>query len=142
MKTDATPNQENRRKIREMARCLVVVYAPYIIKMSRTPARRKCNFRKWKQTVKDNFTKTFFHTLLIIDYSFIKKKGEREKLNQHDFKIETRTLKKLHHNKCRPKTKNCTQSLGIEFAIVKSNKSKALKVTLKLTHIQKSMHEK
>lgn len=39
MTTDAALNQTNRRKIRETARRLVVEYAPYIMRMSRTPTQ-------------------------------------------------------------------------------------------------------
>jgi hypothetical protein len=39
-KTEARLNQRNLRKIRDRAERLVVVYAPYIIKMSRTPEKR------------------------------------------------------------------------------------------------------
>jgi hypothetical protein len=39
-KTEARLNQRNLRKIRDRAERLVVVYAPYIIKMSRTPENR------------------------------------------------------------------------------------------------------
>jgi len=40
-------------------------------------------------------------------------------LNLHSRNI--RTLEKLHHNKCRSKTKNLSQGLGIKFSIIESN---------------------
>lgn len=39
MKTEVRLNQRNRRKIRETAKLLVVEYAPYIMKMSKTPIK-------------------------------------------------------------------------------------------------------
>ena len=41
MKTEARLNQRKRKKIRETAKRLVVEYAPYIMKMSRTPKRNE-----------------------------------------------------------------------------------------------------
>lgn len=41
MTTDAVLNQRNRRKIRETARRRVVEYAPYIMRMSRTPTQQR-----------------------------------------------------------------------------------------------------
>jgi len=38
-KTEARLNQRKRKKILEMAKRLVVEYAPYIMKMSRTPKK-------------------------------------------------------------------------------------------------------
>ena len=37
MKTEATLNHRKRRKIRETAKRRVVEYAPYIMRMSKTP---------------------------------------------------------------------------------------------------------